>query len=483
MKRFIAILGMAAALGASSCQRETDPISGPPEQVPADGTVRYREFPVTIGAEATGDEAGTRSLVTINAEDFKEAYLYAFDASTKEILMYPDDGSAGDHRRTPVTRYTTERTFNWALPVDTPMDIRVIVNPADTVSLKRIINTPKRSIGDATVARLEDEAARQEIPLFSVLPDPPESLSARARRCVSGFAELMFRLIAAQDTMNLTDYVTFILKETALDQQLDNEDAEFYQARLDNLRELVSAVHEYETKSEDHSLNGYLENVSLITDLDRQEDAPQYVTLMTLHAAKGLEYDAVFLPGMEENVFPNYRAIQEDNRLEEERRLAYVGITRAKKYLFLSCARQRTFYNQVNYNAPSVFLSEIPERLINDVRKSARQHFGEDPVRRSAARPQRPLDFGVPGTGQKRDPLTIPGVTKGFVPSAARALSGSALMNMYKPGDRVMHRKFGEGTVEKVWGKGGEARISISFTAYGTKEFSLSIAPIFKIDT
>ena len=361
--------------------------------------------------------------------------------------------------------------------------LRVIVNPADTVSLKRIINTPKRSIGDATVARLEDEAARQEIPLFSVLPDPPESLSARARRCVSGFAELMFRLIAAQDTMNLTDYVAFILKETALDQQLDNEDAEFYQARLDNLRELVSAVHEYETKSEDHSLNGYLENVSLITDLDRQEDAPQYVTLMTLHAAKGLEYDAVFMPGMEENVFPNYRAVMEDNRLEEERRLAYVGITRAKKYLFLSCARQRTFYNQVNYNAPSVFLKEIPERLINDTGKSARQHFGDDPVRRSAARPQRPLDFGVPGTGQKRDPLTIPGVTKGFVPSAARALSGSALMNMYKPGDRVMHRKFGEGTVEKVWGKGGEARISISFTAYGTKEFSLSIAPIFKIDT
>ncbi len=131
MKRFIAILGMAAAIGASSCQRETEPISAPPEQDPAVGTLRYREFPVTIGEEAEGDGAGMRSLVTINAEDFKEAYLYAFDATTKEILMYPDDGSAGDHRRTPVTRYTRERTFNWALPVDTPMDIRVIVNPGD----------------------------------------------------------------------------------------------------------------------------------------------------------------------------------------------------------------------------------------------------------------------------------------------------------------------------------------------------------------
>ena len=377
------------------------------------------------------------------------------------------------------TRFYDRREIKDALAY-----LRVIVNPADTVSLKRIINTPKRSIGDATVAQLEAEAARQEVPLFSVLPDPPETLSARPRRCVSAFAGLMLRLIAEQEDMQLTDYVTHVLSETGLDQQLDSEDAETYEARRDNLRELLSAVREYEDKTGDHSLSGYLENVSLITDLDRQEDAPQYVTLMTLHAAKGLEYDAVFIAGMEENLFPNHRAVTEDGRLEEERRLAYVGITRARKLLFLSCARQRTFYTQINHNAPSMFLREIPDRLINDVRKAARQHFGEEaPRQRSFARPPRPTDFGVPGMGQKRDPLSIPGVTKGFVGSAARPLSSSALLNMYKPGDRVMHRKFGEGTVEKIWGKGGEAYISISFTAYGVKEFALSLAPIFKIDT
>ncbi len=377
------------------------------------------------------------------------------------------------------TRFYDRREIKDALAY-----LRVIVNPADTVSLKRIINTPKRSIGDATVAQLEAEAARQEVPLFSVLPDPPEALSSRPRRCVSAFAELMLRLAAEQEDMGLADFVTHVLDETGLSQQLDSEDAETYEARRDNLRELISAVREYEDKTGDHSLSGYLENVSLITDLDRQEDAPQYVTLMTLHAAKGLEYDAVFIAGMEENLFPSYRAVTEDGRLEEERRLAYVGITRAKKILFLSCARQRTFYNQVNYNAPSMFLKEIPDRLINDVQKNARQRFGEEPGRtRVPVRPPRPTDFGVPGMGQKRDPLSIPGVSKGFVASAARPLSGSALLGMYKPGDRVIHRKFGEGTVEKVWGKGGEARISISFTAYGVKEFSLSIAPIIKVES
>ena len=361
--------------------------------------------------------------------------------------------------------------------------LRVIVNPADTVSLKRIINTPKRSIGDATVAQLEMEADRLQIPLFSVLPEPPASLSARPRRCVAGFMELMLRLIAAQGTMGLTEFVQFVLNETGLSAQMENEDMEAFEARKENLMELLGAVREYENKSDDHTLSGYLENVALITDMDRQEDAPQYVTLMTLHASKGLEFDAVFIAGMEENLFPSYRAVTEDDRMEEERRLAYVGITRAKKILLLSCARQRTVYNQINFNAPSIFLKEIPERLVEDVRKAARQRFGDQPVKRASARPQRLTDFGTPGMGQKRDPAEIPGVTKGFVGSAARQFSGPALMNMYRPGDRVMHRKFGEGTVEKVWGKGGDARISISFTAYGVKEFSLSIAPIYKIDT
>ena len=380
------------------------------------------------------------------------------------------------------TRFYDRREIKDALAY-----LRVIVNPADTVSLTRIINVPKRSIGDATVGLLEKEATAQGLPLFSVLSSPPDSMASRPRRFVSEFAELMFRMIAAQETMPLSEFVQYVLDETGLSRQLENEDAETNQTRQENLLELVGAAREFENKSDDKSLTAYLENVALITELDRQEDAPQYVTLMTLHSAKGLEYDAVFIAGMEENIFPSYRALMEEDRMEEERRLCYVGITRARKFLHLSYARQRTIFNQVSHNGPSCFIKEIPARLIHDVWQDAQSKFGDFPESRQrfghAPRAARPVSFGSPGMGQQRDPLQIPGVSRGFVQSPARKLEMNALQAMYQPGDYVMHRKFGEGRVEKITGSGGDARITISCTAYGLEEFSLAIAPIFKLDT
>ena len=364
--------------------------------------------------------------------------------------------------------------------------LRVIANPADAVSLKRIINTPRRSIGDTTVAQLEAQAQAEGVPLFSVLSDPPESLSSRAKRCVQDFARMIFGLMGQVDTLPLDAFVQTVLTESGLENQMEKETEEAYVTRKENLMEFVGAAHEYMTRAEeaDRTLQAFLENVALITDLDRQEDAPQFVTLMTLHSAKGLEYDAVFMAGMEENVFPSYRAINEDNRLEEERRLAYVGMTRAKKRLYFSLARSRTIFNQVSYNHRSRFIGEIPERLIEDVWAISRQHFGEDPkpVRKPHSREPRHTDFGAPGMGQAAAPLNIPGVTRGFVASPANRYSGSALMKMYQPGDRVMHRKFGEGTVVAIEKAGTDARITINFIAYGDKEFSLAIAPIFKLE-
>ena len=283
-------------------------------------------------------------------------------------------------------------------------------------------------------------------------------------------------------TKDVDEFVNTVLNESGLINQMDKETEEEYVTRKENLMEFVGAAREYMVRAgeDERTLASFLENVALITDLDRQEEAPQFVTMMTLHSAKGLEYDTVFIAGMEENVFPSYRAINEDDRLEEERRLAYVGITRARKQLCLTLARQRTIFNQVSYNRPSRFISEIPQRLIEDVWALSRQHFGAEqtPIRKPHSREPRPTDFGTPGMGQ----LNIPGVTRGIVPSQASRLSGSALMKMYQPGDRVMHRKFGEGTVVSVEKAGTDARISIEFIAYGTKEFSLAIAPIFKIE-
>ena len=365
--------------------------------------------------------------------------------------------------------------------------LRVIVNPADDVSLVRIINTPKRSIGDSTVATLQEYARQEELPLFSVLNDPPQSLSSRPRKCIAEFALLLMKLTALKDTLSLSELVDAMLKETGLKAQFEIEGSEEAQSRLQNLMEFAGAAQEFESQSADKTLEAFLENVALVTDLDQQEDAPRYVTLMTLHSAKGLEYDAVFMAGMEEGIFPSMRTAMDEKRMEEERRLCYVGITRAKQKLYLSFARRRTIFNQITHNPPSPFLKEIPDRLmVDEWAEASRGNFAPEPPKPAiVSRRDRPrnLSFGTPGMAAgTRGALNIPGVQKGFVPSQASGILNGAMNQLFRPGDHVLHRKFGEGTVQQVRGSGADARIMIAFTAYGTKEFSLSIAPIVKID-
>jgi DNA helicase-2/ATP-dependent DNA helicase PcrA len=231
--------------------------------------------------------------------------------------------------------------------------LRVIVNPADAVSLTRIINTPKRSIGDSTVAVLQEHARQEELPLYSVLNDPPESLSSRPRKCIADFALLLMKLTAMKDVLSLSELVETVLKDTGLRAQFEIEGSDEAKTRLENLDEIAGAAKEFETQSQEKTLEALLENVALVTDLDQQEDAPQYVTLMPLHSAKGLEYDAVFMAGLEEGIFPSMRTAMDEKKLEEERRLCYVGITRARQRLYLSFARRRMIFNQITHNPPS----------------------------------------------------------------------------------------------------------------------------------
>ena len=369
--------------------------------------------------------------------------------------------------------------------------LKVIVNPSDDVSLERIINTPRRSIGDTTVDILKQCAAARETSLYAVLAEPPEELSSRPRKCVSDFAALLKDLKDKAAAMALSDFVGALIEDTGLIAQY-NAGNEEEQSHVQNLQEFAGAAKEFERQSDAPSLEAFLENVALVSDLDRQEDAPKYVTLMTLHSCKGLEYRNVFLSGLEEGIFPWTRMGADEKKLEEERRLCYVGITRAKKRLFLSYAKRRMLFNQLMYNDRSRFLKEIPPRLLHDEwssPKTSRVLSSSTPAWR---RPENPrpdfpkarkpdLSFGTPGMRQK-GPLNIPGVTKGFVPSRAREAEEGALKTLFRAGDTVLHRKFGEGKVIEVFGAGNEARIRIFFTAYGEKVFSLSIAPIVKIE-
>lgn len=388
--------------------------------------------------------------------------------------------------------------------------LRVIQNPADDISLSRIINVPKRAIGDSTVEQLTQHARQNDMSLYAAVAAPPDTLSSRARKSVNDFSSLIVSLLLAKETLPLSEFVQKVIDDSGLIAQYQKEENEENQARIENIREFMGAVTEFEQKSEDKSLFAFLENVALVTELDNQDSAPSFVTMMTLHSAKGLEYDAVFMSGMEEGIFPSARAMQEDNRVEEERRLCYVGVTRARKLLHLSYARRRMLFNQMQFNAPSCFLQEIPKRLIREEQSSAAQSasygygapaargagwgsYGGSGMRRQGgyqdneSRPQ----YGYGDTMPQRrapapkaparpaqQPWNIPGVQRGFVPSPARSVQ----VQLFKVGDKVQHPKFGKGVIREVTGSGDAARLHIVFPVFGEKVLAQSIAPIVKIE-
>lgn len=388
--------------------------------------------------------------------------------------------------------------------------LRLIQNPADDISLSRIINVPKRAIGDSTVEQLTQYARQNDMSLYAAVAAPPDTLASRARKSVNDFSSLIVSLLLAKETLPLSELVQKVIDDSGLIAQYQKEEKEENQARIENMREFMGAVTEFEQKSEDKSLFAFLENVALVTELDNQDSAPSFVTMMTLHSAKGLEYDAVFMSGMEEGIFPSARAMQEDNRVEEERRLCYVGVTRARKLLHLSYARRRMLFNQMQFNAPSCFLQEIPKRLIREEQSSAAQSasygygapaargagwgsYGGSGMRRQGgyqdneSRPQYGYDDTMP---QRRapapkaparpaqQPWNIPGVQRGFVPSPARSVQ----VQLFKVGDKVQHPKFGKGVIREVTGSGDAARLHIVFPVFGEKVLAQSIAPIVKIE-
>ncbi|MGN0758946.1 MAG: DNA helicase PcrA [Candidatus Ventricola sp.] len=406
--------------------------------------------------------------------------------------------------------------------------LRVMINPADDISVRRIINVPKRAIGDTTVTELARYAAEQEMPLLTACMDVPDTLGSRAKKSVEKFGELMMSLTMMAESMKLTELVQYVIDTTGLESQYAKEDSDEARSRVENIREFVGAVQEFEDKADNPTLTDYLENVALVSDLDAMTEDGGAVTMMTLHSAKGLEFPNVFMIGMEENLFPSMRSRDDPARMEEERRLCYVGITRARERLYLSHASRRMLYNQMQFNDRSRFIDDIPARLIEDVSErrggfaTSRQDgwqsgqwrqpawskgssFSQKPETASAWKP-RPQSGVAQPQGQRQSfaawsrgsgmgmnnaervgGTTVAGVQRGMnptaqvVPSAAREAEKPSL---FAAGDHVMHRKFGRGAVVRVSGSGADARIMIRFddTRVGVKEFALSIAPIIKTE-
>ena len=341
--------------------------------------------------------------------------------------------------------------------------LRVLVNPEDEVSLRRIINTPKRGIGDRALESIDELARQEKISFWQALNRASEAgLAPRAATSVTSFASLVIALrVLVEAHRPASTIAAAVLEQSGLLDELRESGDPQDEVRIENLEELVAVTEEYEERQidngEESSLAGFLEEVSLVSDADEipeGEDHSGFVTLMTLHTAKGLEFPTVFLSGMEEGVFPHSRTLGEKKELEEERRLAYVGLTRAQERLYLTRAEYRSAWGAPNYNPPSRFLDEIPDSII-DWNKSE-SGFIAPPIKRKSSTPP---------------PLSRSQVKKNV----------TAQSIVLSVGDRVSHDTFGLGTVIAVSGEGEKAEATINFGSYGDKRLLLRYAPVDKL--
>jgi DNA helicase-2/ATP-dependent DNA helicase PcrA len=338
--------------------------------------------------------------------------------------------------------------------------LRTIHNPSDSVSLRRIINVPARGIGATTVAALEQEMAASGGSIWDVLErvDTLSQLQSRTRARLMEFAGIIAGLRAEIERSPVTELTRLVLERSGYRKALVEEKTVEAQTRLENVQELLSVTREYEQQSESPGLTGFLEQVALVSDIDALDDAEEAVTLMTLHAAKGLEFPVVFLAGMEEGLFPHNRSTENPQQMEEERRLCYVGITRAQQELTLSYAQRRSQFGSVAYNKPSRFLSEIPKEL-----------FGAGRKQRGPAVSSFDPDAGFAKPGEKRKLWTSGPIS----PREERAAEATAGLRV---GRKVRHAVFGVGVVLNVTPREQDTMVEVAFASVGPKKLMASLA-------
>jgi DNA helicase-2/ATP-dependent DNA helicase PcrA len=389
--------------------------------------------------------------------------------------------------------------------------LRLVSNPDDDNSLLRIVNVPKRGLGDTTMARVQEEASRKGVSILRFLNEGDGLLGdglyhldiqGRAKAALSGFRELIRNLTAMVDYLSVTELTEKMLELTEYRLELQRENTLESKSRLENIDEFLSVTQEFEKRNEDKSLLSFLTELALVADIDSMDDEEEggdAVVLMTMHSAKGLEFPVVFIIGMEDGVFPGSRSLMDNEEMEEERRLAYVGITRAEKKLYLTCARMRLLYGRTSSNPPSRFLGEIPTELKEAVQPASGGRSGSYGGYGSRS--------GAGGYGSSRSPSPSYGNGNGgYPPSSLGARPTVAPTNMTgssaarpqaqtpsaaKPvgdgmaivaGDKVQHAKWGVGTVVSVKGTGNDAELQIAFPApTGVKRLLAAFAPVTKV--
>ncbi|MGT2762087.1 DNA helicase PcrA [Streptococcus intermedius] len=367
--------------------------------------------------------------------------------------------------------------------------LNLIANPSDNISYERVVNKPKRGVGPGTVEKIRNFAASQNVSLLEASSQIMLSLvKGKAAQSVFDFANLILNLREQLDELTVTELVEIVLEKTGYTEQLVAQGTLESQARIENIEEFLSVTKNFDEHSENDTeetgldkLSRFLNDLALVADTDdagTQESSE--VTLMTLHAAKGLEFPVVFIIGMEENVFPLSRATEEEDELEEERRLAYVGITRAEKVLFLTNANSRLLYGKTNYNRPTRFLNEISSDLLNyqGLARPANTSFKASYVNGKT------VQFGQ-GTSlaqalQERKRQVGPSsISSSQLPFGKNIEATQPDLN-WAIGDIAHHKKWGDGTVLEVSGSGSSLELKINFPEVGLKKLLASVAPIEK---
>ena len=367
--------------------------------------------------------------------------------------------------------------------------LRLIVNPQDDLSFRRIVNSPKRGIGATSLDKLNDFASMHQFSLLEASSQIAISpLSGKAAKALEKFAEMIEDLRKMQEFLSISEFVEQVIEKTGYLAALEQQHTMEADARIENIQEFISVAKQFEQdrleeESEDSPLLQFLTDLSLVSDADSDDGDGRMVTLMTLHAAKGLEFPVVFIIGLEEGIFPSLRSIMENgDDVEEERRLAYVGITRAEQKLFLTNAYSRLLYGRTQTNRPSRFLLEIGEDLFDSKQQQSYSY---------TSRESSSFTSKTSSSGSLFDKYRAKSQATAYQPKAVQPSSIQPVRKqtvtandgaVWKVGDKVMHKKWNVGTVVKVTGEGTNQEIDVAFAGMGIKRLLASFAPIERIE-
>ena len=357
--------------------------------------------------------------------------------------------------------------------------LRLIHNSADNLSLQRIINEPKRGIGQTSMEKIETIAATNGISMYETIKNAEQfglnKVFANSREFINTIEEIT----AKKDKMLISEILKEVLSKTGYTKALELENTAQAESRMENLDEFLTVAMEFEEENAENSLAEFLESITLSSDIDGMEETEDSVTLMTLHSAKGLEFPVVFLIGMEEGLFPSYKSIGEQRELEEERRLCYVGITRAKEHLFLTCAKQRTIFGSTSCNQISRFIEEIPKELLTGADELTKpKEMKENTEWTYGNKFNNKVTSYVVQDGSMNKPKNNFAfrTAESFLSNIAASKGTDVDLSQYKMGQTIYHKKFGEGVITEIATEGDDLKLDISFEKVGHKRLMAKYA-------